>query len=153
MEDTRQLFSGRIDAFYKLVSSGDIDTYIFNRLNDEGIRQLLVGCRRLAKCYGLDSYGKIKNFTYEPESPKCRITADSDGKYTAGGSYRFSLEGKEELEKKWYEPYSVAWHFYRENPGMGKYEETAFKMGEARALADFDTWAGAFWPPRKAGTR
>lgn len=140
----QQLFNPKIDTFYKLAKSEDMDFYIFNRLNDEGIRQLLVGCRRLAKCYGLDSYGKIKNFTYEPESPKCRITADSDGKYTAGGSYTFILEGKEELEKKWYEPYSVAWHFYRENPGTGKYEETASKMDEARALADFDTWDRTF---------
>ena len=54
-EDTRQLFSSRIDAFYKLVSSGDIDTYIFNRLNDEGIRQLFFGCKRLAKWYELDT--------------------------------------------------------------------------------------------------
>ena len=142
--DVQPLFSPDINAFYKLVKSEDMDFCIFNRLNDEGIRQLLVGCRRLAECYELDSYGKIKDFTYEPESPKCRIASDSDGKYMAGGSYTFSLEGKESLGKKWYEPHSVAWHFYRENPGTGKYEETASKMDEARALADFDTWNRTF---------
>ena len=136
----QQLFNPKIDAFYKLAKSEDMDFYIFNRLNDEGIRQLLVGCRRLAKCYELDSYGKIKDFTYEPESPKCRIASDSGGKYTAGGSYTFTVEGKAELGNKWYEPHSVAWHFYRENPGTGKYEETSSKMDEARVLADFDTW-------------
>ena len=95
----QQLFNPKIDAFYKLAKSEDMDFYIFNRLNDEGIRQLLVGCRRLAKCYELDSYGKIKDFTYEPESPKCRIASDSDGKYSAGGSYTFTLDGKEKLGK------------------------------------------------------
>ena len=144
-EDIQQkLFNPKIDAFYKLVKSEDMDFCIFNRLNDEGIRQLLVGCRRLAKSYELDSYGKIKDFTYEPESPKCRIASDSDGKYTAGGSYTFTVEGKAELGNKWYEPHSVAWHFYRENPGTGKYEETSSKMDEARALADFDTWDRSF---------
>ena len=136
----QQLFNPKIDAVYKLARSEDMDFCIFNRLNDEGIRQLLVGCRRLAKCYGLDSYGKIKNLSYEPESPKCRITADSDGKYTAGGSYTFSLEGKERLGKKWYEPYSVTWHFYMENSVTRKYEEVISAMGEVRALVDFDTW-------------
>ena len=140
----QQLFNPKIDAFYKLAKSEDMDFCIFNRLNDEGIRQLLVGCRRLAKCYELDSYGKIKDFTYEPETSKCRIASDSDGKYTAGGSYTFTVEGKAELGKKWYEPYRVVWHFYRENPGTGKYEETASKMDEARALADFDTWDRSF---------
>ena len=140
----QQLFNPKIDAFYKLAKSEDMDFCIFNRLNDEGIRQLLVGCRRLAKCYELDSYGKIKDFTYEPESPKCRIASDSGGKYTAGGSYTFTLEGKAELGNKWYEPYRVVWHFYRENPGTGKYEETSSKMDEARALADFDTWDRSF---------
>ena len=140
----QQLFNPKIDAFYKLVKSEDMDFYIFNRLNDEGIRQLLVGCRRLAKCYELDSYGKIKDFTYAPDAAKCRIASDSDGKYTAGGSYTFTLEGKAELGNKWYEPYRVVWHFYRENPGTGKYEETASKMDEARALADFDTWDRSF---------
>ncbi|MBQ9608596.1 MAG: hypothetical protein IJV15_04020, partial [Lachnospiraceae bacterium] len=120
----QQLFNPKIDAFYKLAKSEDMDFCIFNRLNDEGIRQLLVGCRRLAKCYELDSYGKIKDFTYEPETSKCRIASDSGGKYTAGGSYTFTLEGKAELGNKWYEPYRVVWHFYRENPGTGKYEET-----------------------------
>ena len=142
--DVQPLFSPDINAFYKLVKSEDMDFYIFNRLNDGGIRQLLVGCRRLAKCYELDSYGKIKDFTYEPESPKCRIASDSGGKYTAGGSYTFTLEGKAELGNKWYEPYRVVWHFYRENPGTGKYEETSSKMDEARALADFDTWDRSF---------
>ena len=136
----QQLFNPKIDAFYKLAKSEDMDFCIFNRLNDEGIRQLLVGCRRLAKCYELDSYGKIKDFTYEPETSKCRIASDSGGKYTAGGSYTFTLEGKAELGNKWYEPYRVVWHFYRENPGTGKYEETSSKMDEARALVDFDTW-------------
>ena len=140
----QQLFNPKIDAFYKLAKSEDMDFCIFNRLNDEGIRQLLVGCRRLAKCYELDSYGKIKDFTYEPETSKCRIASDSDGKYTAGGSYTFTVEGKAELGNKWYEPYRVVWHFYRENPGTGKYEETASKMDEARALADFDTWDRSF---------
>lgn len=140
----QQLFNPKIDAFYKLAKSEDMDFYIFNRLNDEGIRQLLVGCRRLAKCYELDSYGKIKDFTYEPETSKCRIASDSDGKYSAGGSYTFTVEGKAELGNKWYEPHSIAWHFYRENPGTGKYEETASKMDEARALADFDTWDRSF---------
>ena len=142
--DVQPLFSPDIDAFYKLVKSEDMDFCIFNRLNDGGIRQLLVGCRKLAKCYELDSYGKIKDFTYEPESPKCRIASDSGGKYTAGGSYTFTVEGKAELGNKWYEPHSIAWHFYRENPGTGKYEETASKMDEARALADFDTWDRSF---------
>ena len=140
----QQLFNPKIDAFYKLAKSEDMDFCIFNRLNDEGIRQLLVGCRRLAKCYELDSYGKIKDFTYEPETSKCRIASDSDGKYTAGGSYTFTVEGKAELGNKWYEPYRVVWHFYRENPGTGKYEETSSKMDEARALADFDTWDRSF---------
>ena len=54
-EDTRQLFNIRIDAFYKLVSSDDIHLHIFNRLNDEGIRQLFLGCKRLAKWYELDT--------------------------------------------------------------------------------------------------
>ena len=142
--DVQPLFSPDINAFYKLVKSEDMDFYIFNRLNDEGIRHLLNDSCRLAKCYELDSYGKIKDFTYKPESPKCRIASDSGGKYTAGGSYTFTLEGKAELGNKWYEPYRVVWHFYRENPGTGKYEETASKMDEARALADFDTWDRSF---------
>ena len=145
--DVQPLFSPDIDAFYKLVKSEDVDFYIFNRLNDEGIRQLLVGCRRLAKCYELGSYGKIKDFTYEPETSKCRIASDSDGKYSAGGSYTFTLDGKEKLGKKWYEPYSVVWHFYKENPVTRKYEEVVSAMSEARAFADFNTWDRSFIIP------
>ena len=148
--DVQPLFSPDIDAFYKLVKSEDMDFYIFNKLNDEGIRHLLNDSCRLAKCFELDSYSKIKkDFTYEPESPKCRIASDSGGKYTAGGSYTFTLEGKAELGNKWYEPYRVVWHFYRENPGTGKYEETSSKMDEARALADFDTWDRVFLVSKK----
>ncbi|MBQ8678975.1 MAG: hypothetical protein IJ530_04345 [Treponema sp.] len=142
--DVQPLFSPDIDAFYKLVKSEDMDLHIFNKLNDEGIRHLLNDSCRLAKCFELDSCSKIKDFTYEPESPKCRITADSDGKYTAGGSYTFTIDGKESLGKKWYEPYSVTWHFYRENSVTRKYEEVVSAMSEARALVDFDTWDRSF---------
>ena len=53
--DVQPLFSPDINAFYKLVKSEDMDLHILNKLNDEGIRQLLNDCRRLAKCFELDS--------------------------------------------------------------------------------------------------
>ena len=158
--DVQPLFSPDIDAFYKLVKSEDMDFCIFNRLNDGGIRQLLVGCRKLAKCYELDSYGKIKDFTYEPESPKCRIASDSGGKYTAGGSYTFTLEGKAELGNKWYEPHSIAWSRIvscgistGRIPALGNTRKPPLKWTKLARSPTLTQGTGAFWSPRKAGTR
>ncbi|MBR1722258.1 MAG: DUF4474 domain-containing protein [Treponema sp.] len=51
----QQLFTPRMAAFYKLVKSEDIYSYIFNRLNDEGIKELTELCQHLAKWYELDT--------------------------------------------------------------------------------------------------
>ncbi|MBQ8678971.1 MAG: DUF4474 domain-containing protein [Treponema sp.] len=51
----QQLFTPRMAAFYKLVKSEDLVSYIFNRLNDEGIKELTELCQHLAKLYELDT--------------------------------------------------------------------------------------------------
>ena len=47
------LFNPRMDAFYKLVTSEDMDNHIFSRLNEKGMEELTDLCRSLAELYEL----------------------------------------------------------------------------------------------------
>ena len=47
------LFNPRMDAFYKLVTSEDMDNHIFSRLNEKGIEELSGLCQSLAELYEL----------------------------------------------------------------------------------------------------
>lgn len=51
--EVQTLFNPRMDAFYRLLTSEDMNNHIFSRLNEKGMEELTDLCRSLAELYEL----------------------------------------------------------------------------------------------------
>lgn len=51
--EVQPLFNPRMDAFYRLLTSEDMNNHIFSRLNEKGMEELTDLCRSLAELYEL----------------------------------------------------------------------------------------------------
>lgn len=137
LPEAYELFEG-MEEFNQFVKSVDLQQKVYNRLNIQGIEELLTGCVNLSKLYDLQVYDSIKDIRISEDDHYYKIT-NAVTSYSVGGTYTFNIEPINEIEKQWYEFYTKAWNCYKFNESTKKYEEYVVGLNEQRMVLDTNT--------------
>lgn len=137
LPEAYELFEG-MEEFNQFVKSVDLQQKVYNRLNIQGIEELLTGCVNLSKLYDLQVYDSIKDIRISEDDHYYKIT-NAVTSYSVGGTYTFNIEPINEIEKQWYEFYTKTWNCYKFNESTKKYEEYVVGLNEQRMVLDTNT--------------